>query len=128
MKKFTLFFATMLFFSAFTFAQAKKTINWKEMTDFETLMNKAIQPVKLNKFDAVKENAPELYRSSKILFASASESRFTNAETMKTMENLMIRCNDLWAAVHNKQSNDKIKAITTDVQSLYKKATADIKQ
>ena len=127
MKKFTLFFASMLLFTAFTFAQAKKNIAWKEMNEFETLMNKAIQPVKLNKFDAVKENAPELYRSSKVLFASASAEQFSKAESMKTLESLMIRCNDLWAAVHNKQSNDKIKAITTDVQNLYNKVSADIK-
>ncbi len=127
MKKVTLFLASMLFFSAFTFAQVKKNNTWKEMNDFEILMNKAIQPVKLNKFDAVKDNAPELYRSSKILFASATTERFSKTESLKTLENLMIRCNDLWAAVHNKQSNDKIKAITTDVQNLYKKVNADIK-
>lgn len=128
MKKLTLFFASMLMFTAFTFAQAKKNIDWKEMTEFETLMNKAIQPVKLNKFDVVKENAPELYRSSKMFYASASANRFSKPETIKSLENMMIRCNDLWAAVDKKESNDKIKAITTDIQSMYKKVSADTKQ
>lgn len=126
MKKVVLFFAACILFAGLSFGQAKKT-NWKEMTDFQTLMTTAFQPIKTNNFTAVREHAPQLYRDSKSWFATASAERFNKPETMSMLEKLMIRCNDLWAAVSTEQTNEKIKTIVTDIQSMYKKVSVDIK-
>lgn len=128
MKKVTLFFASLLFASGLVFAQTNNN-EWKEMADFQYTMNNAFTPIKTNNFDVLKENVPQLYRQAKYWYASAETAgRFSKPETMKTMESLMIRCNDLWAAVEDKTSNNKIKAMTSEIQSLFNKVTADIKK
>ena len=127
MKKVSLFLAAFFLISGLAIGQTKKA-SWKEMADFQELMNNSFQPIKTNKFEAVKENAAQLYRNSKVWFASAQESaHFSKAETLKTLENLMIRCNDLWAAVAKKEANDKLKVFSTEIQAMYKKVAADIK-
>jgi hypothetical protein len=127
MKKVSLFLAAVFLISGLAIGQAKKA-TWSEMTNFQELMNNSFQPIKTNKYDALKENASQLYRFSKVWYASALESaHFSKPETMKTLENLMIRCNDLWAATDKKVSNEKLKVISTEIQSMYKKVVADIK-
>jgi hypothetical protein len=127
MKKVSLFLAAFFLISGLAIGQTKKA-SWKEMADFQELMNNSFQPIKTNKFEALKENAPQLYRNSKVWYGSALESNhFSKPETMKTLESLMIRCNDLWAATDKKASNDKLKAISTEIQTMYKKVAADIK-
>lgn len=128
MKKVSLFLISVFFVSGLVFGQSKAN-NWKEMTEFETTMNTAFKNIKSNNLEPVRENVPQLYRQAKMWYSVAQvENRFSKPETMKTLESLMIRCNDLWAATNDKESNVKIKAIATDIQTMYRKVSADVKQ
>ena len=127
MKKISLFFLSMILLIGVGRAQTGKNA-WNEMQSFESIMTSSFQTAEKGNMTTLKAKAPELYRASKVLSASTIPAEYKETETKATLEKLMIKCNDLWAAVHANAADSKVKGLISEVKSFYKKVNTECKK
>ena len=127
MKKIALLcFAFMMTFVSF--AQTKTAV-WPEMGSFHQLMSSTFHPAEEGNFAPLKEKAADLYRASKLWYAVDVPAEYNLKLTKKTLEQLMIKCNDIWAEVASKTPSDvKLKVMITEAHDLFHKISGECKK
>jgi hypothetical protein len=128
MKKINLLFFALIAFVGTGFAQTQKAAVWPELKAFHTVMAATFHPAEEGDFAPLKEKAPELYRASKVLYASEIPSNYKPEETKKTLEALMIQCHDVWAHIDQKGSDEKLKTLITDAHEIFHKVMGECKK
>jgi hypothetical protein len=127
MKKISLlFFAFMM--TCISFAQTKTAV-WPEMGTFHELMSSTFHPAEEGNFAPLKEKAADLYRASKLWYSVDVPAEYNFKITKKTLEQLMIKCNDIWAEVASKTSSDvKLKTMITEAHDIFHKLSGECKK
>ena len=127
MKKIALLcFAFMMTFVSF--AQTKTTA-WPQMTTFHELMSSTFHPAEEGNFAPLKEKAADLYRAAKIWYSVDVPAEYDFKATKTTLQQLMIKCNDIWAEVASKTSSDaKLKTMITEAHDLFHKVSGECKK
>ncbi len=128
MKKLSLFVLTTLLFAGISFAQSAKTAEWPEMKSFHTLMSSTFHPAEEGNFAPLKEKVAELYRASKVWYASEIPANFKVEETKATLNKLMIQCHDIWAQVDAKASDEKLMQMITEAHDSFHKIVGECKK
>jgi hypothetical protein len=136
MKKTSLLFIALVTMMSASFAQTKKTAVaqtptapvWAEMKAFHAIMSSTFHPAEEGNFAPLKEKAPELYTAAKVWYASPVPAEFKPAETTETLEKLMIKCSDVWAAVEAKADDAKLKSLITEAHDIFHKIAGTCKR
>jgi len=126
MKKITILLA-MVFFAGSIFAQTEKKV-WPEMKEFHTIMAATFHPAEENDLKPLKAKVAELYRASKVWYASEVPSDFKKAETTELLQQLMVQCNDIWSAVNDKADDAKLKNLITMAHDIFHKVAGTCKK
>jgi hypothetical protein len=127
MKKISLLlFAFMM--TCISFAQTKTAV-WPEMGTFHELMSTTFHPAEEGNFAPLREKAADLYRAAKVWYSVDVPAEYNFKVTKKTLEQLMIKCNDIWAEVASKTSSDvKLKTMITEAHDLFHKVSGECKK
>ena len=136
MKKISLLFFALVTMMSANFAQTKKVAVtqtpaspvWAEMKAFHAIMSATFHPAEEGNFAPLKEKASELYTAAKMWYASPVPADFKPAETTETLEKLMIKCSDIWAAVEAKADDAKLKTLITEAHDLFHKISGSCKR
>lgn len=128
MKKINLLLVAVLMLAGTSFGQGEKKAVWAEMKAFHTLMAGTFHPAEENNLAPLKEKAGELYKASKTWFASEIPADFKAKETKETLEKLMIKCNDIWAAVEAKKTDAELKTMITEAHDIFHKVAGECRK
>lgn len=128
MKKIALFLFAAVLFSGFSFAQTQKAAVWPEMKAFHELMSASFHPAEEGNFAPLKENAPKLYRASKVWYASEIPANFKAEETKAALDKLMKQCNQIWREIENKASDEQLKTLITEAHDTFHKIVGECKK
>jgi len=128
MKKIALFVLAAVFFAGSGFAQTEKKAVWPEMKAFHQLMSGTFHPAEEGNMAPLKEKVADLYRASKVWYASTIPDTFKPEETKATLEKLMIQCHDIWAQVDAKASDEKLKTMITEAHETFHKIVGECKK
>jgi len=128
MKKLSLFVLTTLLFAGISFAQSAKTADWPEMKSFHALMSSTFHPAEEGNFAPLKEKVAQLYRASKVWYASEIPANYKPEETKAILNKLMIQCHDIWAQVDAKASDEKLKQMITEAHDSFHKIVGECKK
>lgn len=118
----------IVFATGTAFAQESKHAAWPELKAFHAVMSASFHPTEDGNFAPLKEKTAELYRAAKLWYASEIPDNFKKEETKKTLETLMIQCNDIWAAVENKATDAKLKEMITSAHDTFHKIVGECKK
>ena len=117
----------MVFFAGSIFAQTEKKA-WSEMKEFHTIMAATFHPAEENDLKPLRAQVAELYRASKVWFASEVPADFKKAETTELLQQLMVQCNDIWSAVNDKADDAKLKNLITMAHDIFHKVAVTCKK
>ena len=109
------------------FAQESKN-TWPELKAFHAIMSASFHSAEEGNFAPLKEKTAEMYRAAKIWYASEIPDNYKKEETKKTLEALMIQCNDIWDAVEKKASDAKLKDMITSAHDTFHKIVGECKK
>ncbi|MEY4703038.1 MAG: hypothetical protein RIR96_935 [Bacteroidota bacterium] len=109
------------------FAQENKTA-WPELKAFHAIMSASFHSAEEGNFAPLKEKTAEMYRAAKLWYASEIPENYKKEETKKTLEALMIQCNDIWDAVEKKASDSKLKDMITAAHDTFHKIVGECKK
>jgi hypothetical protein len=128
MKKINLLLVALVMLVGSSFAQTEKKAVWAELKAFHTLMAGTFHPSEEGNLVPLKEKAEDLYKASKVWYASEIPADFKPEETKATIEKLMIKCNDIWAAVVAKKSDEELKKMIADAHDIFHKVVGECKK
>lgn len=128
MKKIVLFLLASFLFCGAGFAQSQKTAVWPEMKAFHELMSASFHPTEEGNFAPLREKANQLYRASKVWYASEIPSTYKTEETRANIEKLMIQCHDIMYQVDQKANDDKIKPMIVAAHDIFHKIVGECKK
>ena len=128
MKKITLLLLASVIFAGTSFAQTEKTAVWPELASFHTIMAATFHPAEEGNFAPLKEKVAELYRAAKIWYASPIPANFKEEQTRITLLKLNNQCNDIWAQVNAKASDEKLKAMITEAHDTFHQIVGECKK
>jgi len=118
----------IVFVTGTAIAQESKNTVWPELKAFHTVMSASFHATEEGNFAPLKEKTAELYRTAKLWYASEIPDNFKKDETEKTLKKLMIQCNDIWAAVENKATDEKLKEMITSAHDTFHKIVGECKK
>lgn len=109
MKKLLFPIITVLL-SVSSFAQKAE---WKEMTDFHTIMSSTFHPAEENKLQPLKENASSLVTKAKAWETSAVPAGFNVSVTKPILKKLVKQCKEIEKSVKKNKSDAALKTMIT---------------
>lgn len=117
MKK-LFFIASMLFISAFAFAQEKKA-EWPELKAFHVVMSKTFHPTEENSFKPLKENINDLVAKAKALQISAVPEGYKAEVAKPILKRLVKQVKVVEKAVRKNKDNATLKAEMTKAHDVF---------
>lgn len=124
MKNLSLKPATIILFIAFiassfaSKAQTKKT-EWKEKSDFHTVMSATFHPSEEGNLEPIKTRSGELVKSAKAWKESTPPKEFDTPKVKKTLKKLLKKSIELDKLVKNNGSDEKIKKTLSDLHDIF---------
>lgn len=120
MKKLYFSLLAFLFLTGSVIAQTQKAQpGWTEMKNFHEVMAATFHPAEEGDLTPLKTRVAELYRASKVWYASPVPSGFKVEETHANLEKLMLQCHAIWTEVEAKASDAKLKDMITKAHDIF---------
>ena len=128
MKKIALFVVAAIFIAGSAFAQTEKKAVWPEMKAFHQLMSATFHPAEEGNLAPLKEKVADLYRASKVWYASAIPDTYKPEETKANLDKLMRQCHEIWVQVDAKATDEKLKSLITEAHETFHKIVGECKK
>ncbi len=103
---------------SFQFAFADKG-EWAELKTFHSVMSKTFHPAEEGNLQPVKDNSADLLAKAKAWQLSAVPADYNKEETAKVLSNLVMKCEELNAAVAAGKTDAELKTLITQAHDIF---------
>lgn len=107
---------------------AAKSTGWTEMNNFHAVMSATFHAAEEGNLLPLKERVAELYRASKVWYASDIPATYKATETKATLEKLMLQCHEVWRNVDDKADDAKLTSLITEAHNTFHKIVGECKK
>ncbi|MFM7709570.1 MAG: hypothetical protein ACKO5C_01520 [Ferruginibacter sp.] len=131
MKRIAVLLGLMISMGFTGFAQTStgaKETGWAEMKNFHSIMSVTFHAAEEGNLTPLKTRIAELYRASKVWYASEIPSSYKAEETRATLEKLMLQCHEVWRNVDDKSDDAKLTALITEAHNTFHKIVGECKK